>query len=224
MGILDSLSVTESGGNFAAQNNETGHGGKAGHYGRLQFGHARLQDAMRAGVIPQGTTPEQFMSSPGMQERTEAWHKQDMMRQAERLGLTQYIGQEINGTPITMDAILAMGHLGGMGGASKYLKSGGQHNPSDSFGTSLADYARTHGGAGSKTQAPQYPMQEPTQNAMVQPQREPENAMLAQQQRMAAMRQMMPQTNAMSADAFRNNSYAGPQYGFGAGQSPFTQG
>lgn len=218
MNILNSLAVTESGGNFTAQNSETGHGGQAGHYGRLQFGHARLQDAMRAGVIPEGTTPQQFMANPALQERTEAWHKQDMMRQAGNLGLTQYIGQEINGTPITMDAILAMGHLGGMGGASKYLKSGGRHNPADSFGTSLADYARTHGGAS------QYLQREPARNAMAQPQTDTQNAMLAQHQQMAVMRQMMPQTNALSTDAFRNNSYAGPQYGFGAGANPFTQG
>jgi len=123
----------------------------------LQFGRDRFDDAVRAGVIPQGMTIEQFgqdtPQSRQVQERTEAWHQQDLMRQAESLGLTQYIGQQVGGIPITMDAIVAMGHLGGMGGARDFLRSGGQSNPSDSFGTSLADYARQHGGPDSKHKA-----------------------------------------------------------------------
>jgi len=215
MSILNSLAVTESGGNFAAQNNETGHGGQPGHYGRLQFGHARLQDAQRAGVLPQGITPQQFMADPRLQERTEAWHQQDLMRQAESLGLTQYIGQQVGGIPITMDAIVAMGHLGGMGGARDFLRSGGQSNPSDSFGTSLADYARQHGGAGQQAQGAPQP-----QNAM-QPQAQPQDQ---QRNQMAAMRHYMPQTNALNAADFQNNTRAQPLMGFGAGQNPFQRG
>lgn len=214
MSILNSLATTESGGNFAAQNAETGHGGQAGHYGRLQFGHARLTDAMNAGVIPQGTTPEQFMANPEMQQRTEAWHLQDMRNQAERLGLTQYIGQDIGGTPVTMDSILAMGHLGGMGGAKRYLESGGQYNPEDSFGTSLSDYAARHGGAS-----------EPAR-----PQPAPQNALAAQMEpeqsarnSLADIRAMLPRQNMLNAADFQINQSSRPVYGFGAGQNPFTR-
>lgn len=145
-GFPASLIQSESGGNWRAQNGEMGAGGKAGHYGRLQFGHARLQDAMNAGVIPQGTTPEAFMADPGLQARTEAWHFSDIDKQAQRRGLDRYIGQNVGGAVITQDAIRSMAHLGGIGGATKYLNSGGKHNPKDSFGTSLGDYARRHGG------------------------------------------------------------------------------
>lgn len=186
MDILSSLAGTESGGRFDAQNAEMGHGGQAGHYGRLQFGHARLQDAMRAGVVPEGTTPEQFMADPALQARTEAWHKQDMMRQAERLGLTEYIGQEVGGIPITMDAILAMGHLGGMGGARRFLTSGGRDNPADSFGTSLADYARIHGGQ---------PQTAPQGNALAQQAPEPQQN---------ALRAFVPQAPMLDQAEFMN--------------------
>ena len=219
MSILNSLAVTESGGNFAAQNNETGSSGRNGHFGRLQFGRDRFDDAVRAGVIPQGMTIEQFgqdtPQSRQVQERTEAWHQQDLMRQAESLGLTQYIGQQVGGIPITMDAIVAMGHLGGMGGARDFLRSGGQSNPSDSFGTSLADYARQHGGAGQQAQGAPQP-----QNAM-QPQAQPQDQ---QRNQMAVMRQYMPQTNALNAADFQNNTRAQPLMGFGAGQNPFQRG
>jgi len=145
--FLDSLNASESGGNWQASNNVMGAGGMAGHFGRLQFGQARLQDAMRAGVIPTGTTPQQFMADPGMQQRVEAWHFSDIDAQAARLGLNQYIGQTVGGARITPEAIRAMAHLGGIGGARRFLESGGQHNPSDAYGTSLLDYALRHGGS-----------------------------------------------------------------------------
>ena len=140
-GYRESLIGTESGGNFGAQNNEVGAGGKRGHFGRVQFGQARLQDAMNAGAIPQGTTPQQFMGSPDLQMAAEDWHFADLEK-----NLAPYVGAVVNGEPLDMGALVAMGHLGGAGGARKYVESGGQYNPSDSFGTSLSDYAQKHGG------------------------------------------------------------------------------
>jgi hypothetical protein len=140
-GYRESLIGTESGGNWAAQNSEMGAGGQAGHFGRVQFGQARLQDAMNAGAIPQGTTPQAFMASPELQMAAEDWHFADLESQ-----LAPYVGAVVNGQPLDMGALVAMGHLGGAGGARRFVETGGQYNPSDSFGTSLADYAQTHGG------------------------------------------------------------------------------
>lgn len=137
----ESLIGTESGGRWDAANNETGAGGKAGHFGRVQFGHARLQEAMDAGVIPQGTTPEQFKASPELQMAAEDWHFQDLETK-----LAPYVGTVVNGQEMDIGALVAMGHLGGAGGAAKFVQSGGAYNPSDSFGTSLSDYAQKHGG------------------------------------------------------------------------------
>lgn len=146
--FMSSLIQSESGGNWNVMNREVGSGGARGHYGRLQFGHARLQDAMNAGVLPRGTTPEQFMASPELQQAVEAWHFADIDQQAERRGLNAYLGQTVGGATITPEAIRAMAHLGGIGGAQRFLESGGQYNPSDAYGTSLLDYAQRHGGAG----------------------------------------------------------------------------
>lgn len=152
--FLSGLINSESGGNWAAQNNEMGAGGQAGHFGRLQFGKARLQDAMNAGVIPQGTTPEQFMASPELQQAAEAWHFADIDNQAARMGLNRYYGQTIAGVPINQESIRAMAHLGGIGGAQKFITSGGQYNPSDAYGTSLSDYGMRFGGGGATNQLP----------------------------------------------------------------------
>ena len=140
-GYRASLIGTESGGNWKASNNEMGAGGQSGHFGRVQFGKARLQEAMDAGAIPQGTTPEQFMNSPALQIAAENWHFADLEKQ-----LGDLVGKEVNGQVMDMGALVAMGHLGGAGGARKYVESGGAYNPSDSFGTSLSDYAMKHGG------------------------------------------------------------------------------
>lgn len=156
---INSLIRTESGGNWAAQNSAMGAGGKAGHFGRLQFGRARLEDAMRAGAIPQGTTPEQFMASPDLQMAAERWHFADLERQ-----LAPLVGSVVNGQKLDMAALAAMGHLGGAGGARRYVESGGRYNPSDVFGASLSDYARTHGGAGGASMGGQT-MQMSTKNA-----------------------------------------------------------
>ena len=144
-GLPASLIRSESGGNFQAQNRERGAGGKHGHYGRGQFGHARLQDAKRAGVIPEWMTPAMFMADPRAQESVERWHVQDIMRQVQKQGLDRYIGKTVNGVTMTPDNMIAVAHLGGVGGLKRYLESDGRSNPSDSFGTSLADYAKIHG-------------------------------------------------------------------------------
>lgn len=140
-----SLIASESGGNWNALNSE-------GYGGRLQFGQERLADAARAGVIPMGLTGADFSRmSPEEQMAVEQWHFADIDRQAQAMGLYDYLGQNIGGVTITPDAIRGMAHLGGIGGAAKFIKSGGAYNPSDSNGTSLRDYGIAHGSGGGVT-------------------------------------------------------------------------
>lgn len=140
-----SLIGTESGGNFAARNNEIGAGGKAGHFGRVQFGQARFAEAKAAGAVPQGMTIQDFAKDTpegrAAQVSAENWHFEDLERK-----LSPYVGSNVNGQNLDLGSLVAMGHLGGAGGAEKYVKTGGRYNPSDSFGTSLADYAKKHAG------------------------------------------------------------------------------
>ncbi len=145
--IVGSLSGTESGGNFKAKNNEVGAGGVPGHFGRLQFGVARLNEAKAAGVMPRGMTPEQFLQDPATQIAVEEWHINDIVQYATDNDLTKYIGSTIKGVPVTMDGLIAVAHLGGKAGMKKFVESGGEYNPADAYGTSLLKYLDTHQGS-----------------------------------------------------------------------------
>lgn len=147
-----SLIQNESGGNWGAQNNAVGAGGQRGHFGRLQFGQARLQEAAAAGAIPQGTTPQQFMQNPELQQRAEQWHFADIDNHIRQTGLDRAIGQTINGVPVTLDGMRAVAHLGGKKGLSQFIATGGQYNPADVNGTRLSDYFARHGGGAQPTQ------------------------------------------------------------------------
>lgn len=137
-----SLIQTESGGNFQATNDIEGAGGK-GHFGVVQFSQARIAEAIAAGAIPQ-MSPEEFTANDRAQVAATNWHFNDIDSYIEKAGLGSYIGREINQTPLTINSLRAMAHLGGRAGMKRYLESGGEYNPADAFGTSLSDYAATH--------------------------------------------------------------------------------
>lgn len=145
-GGTSSLIQDESGGRWTAQNDAVGAGGKVGHFGRLQFGQARLEEAAAAGAIPPGTSPQQFMQSPELQKRAEQWHFNDIDQSIKANGLDRMIGKSINGVPVTLEGMRAVAHLGGKQGLAKFMISGGKYNPADRNGTRLSDYFARHGG------------------------------------------------------------------------------
>lgn len=136
-----SLARTESGGNYNITNSE-------GFGGKYQFGQPRLDDFNRA----MGTNyrvADLTAGSPEAAALTEAvqrWHIGDIDNFVTDNGLDRYLGQNIGGVTMTQNGLRAMAHLGGTGGMRRFLTSGGRYNPSDSNGTSLLDYARTHAG------------------------------------------------------------------------------
>ena len=133
---------SESGGNWKAENEEIGSGGLKGHFGRSQFGQARLMDAIRAGAIPEGTTPEKFMADKKLQQAAEKWHFGNLNDIIDTRGLSGLIGKEINGIPVTRQGLINVGHLGGPAGMVKFVESGGQYDPADANKTRLSDYLR----------------------------------------------------------------------------------
>ncbi|AMJ59370.1 hypothetical protein [Bosea sp. PAMC 26642] len=143
-----SLIQSESGNNWRAQNSATGAGGAVGHFGRAQFGQARLQEAAAAGAIPPGTTPQAFMQSPELQQSAERWHFGDLDSFIAKNGLDRAVGQQVAGIPVTIEGMRAVAHLGGKNGLQRFLQTGGQYNPADENGTRLSDYLRQHGGGG----------------------------------------------------------------------------
>ncbi|AMJ63044.1 hypothetical protein [Bosea sp. PAMC 26642] len=145
-----SLIQNESGGRWNAENNAVGAGGQRGHFGRIQFGQARLQEAQDAGAIPPGTTPRAFMASPELQQSAERWHWNDIDLTIKANGYDRLVGQPINGVPVTIDGLRAVAHLGGKEGMRKFVESGGAYNARDENGTSLMDYFSRHGGQRSR--------------------------------------------------------------------------
>jgi hypothetical protein len=136
----DRMGMAENSGRWTGVN-EYGYGG------RIQMGQARLTDAANAGVVPRGMTPQQYSQLPPERQRqVEEWHWNDIDKQAERRGLGRFSGQVIGGVPINRDSIRAMAQLGGIGGAERFIKSGGRENPRDANGTSLRDYGQRFGG------------------------------------------------------------------------------
>jgi len=150
--IPQSLIQNESGGDWAAQNNAKGYGGKRGHFGRLQFGHGRLQDYSTAhGIGP--IAPQAFMNAPELQKKVEQWHFNDIDDYVANKGLDRYIGSDVGGVRITPDALRSMAHLGGNRGLEKFLTSDGGYNPADANGTRLSDYGSRHSGPSPAPQA-----------------------------------------------------------------------
>jgi hypothetical protein len=133
-GAPPGLMRSESGGNFRAENPDTGASG------RFQFMPSRLADAKRAGVIPPDMTMEQFRADKDAQLRAERWHFADVNNFIEKNDLGQYIGTSMNGVPVTRDGMVSVAHLGGNGGLRRFLESGGRYNPADANGTRLSDY------------------------------------------------------------------------------------
>jgi hypothetical protein len=132
MDFRNALAASESGGNYGVVND-------LGYTGRYQFGDARLTDFRNATGL--NFTMDQFRNDPALQEQAYSWHIADIDRTIKENGLDRYIGQTVGGVPITLDGLRAMAHLGGVGGMTKFVTSGGAYNPADANGTSLSDYA-----------------------------------------------------------------------------------
>jgi hypothetical protein len=123
----------ESGNNYGARN-------KQGYVGRGQFGDARLEDARRAGVLPEGMDKEAFRRDPNTQQAVEKWHFSDINDFIDKRGLGAFEGKTVGGVPVTREGLVNVAHLGGKGGMEKFITSGGVYNPTDANGTRLSDY------------------------------------------------------------------------------------
>ena len=63
-----------------------------------------------------------------------------------RKDIKRSVGKIINGIKITESGILAAAHLSGAGNVKKYLRSNGQRNYSDAYGSSIKSYMKTFAG------------------------------------------------------------------------------
>ena len=98
--------------------------------GSLQFGEARLSDYQKA----TGTrfTQDEFIADEALQDAVADWHFTDIQDAIDALG------EEANS--YDRDGLMAVAHLGGVGGMKKYVRTKGEYNPSDALGTSLKSH------------------------------------------------------------------------------------
>ena len=98
--------------------------------GLYQFGDARLSDYRKATGAK--FTTQEFKEDEQLQQKVADWHFADIEDAIDALG------SEADG--YDRDGLMAVAHLGGVGGMKKYVRTKGQYNPSDALGTSLSDY------------------------------------------------------------------------------------
>ena len=209
---MDPMIRLESGGNPRAVNARTG------ATGLRQFMPAALE---AAGVYRRGgadgwagvfaipghedvRTREDFTANPAAQEAVYARHRAHLLREAERRGVTRLVGQTVAGVPVTEDTIVNAFHFAGPSGGSRFLMTGGQHNPSDG-NLRVDQYLRRLAGGGDmpagfgdadfrsvRNRVPAQPAAAPPDNAAITAQ-----LMAALQQRQAPAQ--MPQPTGMPA-------------------------
>lgn len=111
---------------------------KFGYLGKYQFGKSTLRRLKIRNV-------ENFLRNPEQQEK--AFKALcSLNKYILRKDIKRSVGKEINGILITESGILAAAHLGGAGNVKKFLRSGGAHNKSDAFGTSVQNYMEKFSG------------------------------------------------------------------------------
>ncbi|MEJ1222176.1 hypothetical protein [Sediminicola sp. 1XM1-17] len=131
IGFKEALAFKESQGDYFTIN-------ALGYLGKYQFGIGTLQ---LMGVY----NATRFINDPMLQEK--AFHTNIARNKwILRRDIKRFNGKRIGGVKVTESGILAAAHLAGAGNVKKFLRSFGEHNVSDEFGTSIAYYMRKFSG------------------------------------------------------------------------------
>ena len=127
----EALAFKESQGKYKAINT-------LGYLGKYQFGLTTLD---RFNI----KNPESFLANPELQEKAFA-ALCSVNKWILRKDIQRKVGKTINGITITESGILAAAHLSGAGNVKKYLRSNGNHNLSDAYGSSIEYYMKKFAG------------------------------------------------------------------------------
>lgn len=127
IGFREALGFKESGGDYFTTNT-------LGYLGKYQFGIGTLQ---LMGVY----NATRFLESPQLQEKV---FETNLARNKWilRKDILRFVGKKIGGVEVTESGILAAAHLAGAGNVKKYLRSGGQWDVVDAYGTSISFYLK----------------------------------------------------------------------------------
>ncbi|TDQ31650.1 hypothetical protein [Zeaxanthinibacter enoshimensis] len=131
VGFKEALAFKESQGNYFVINT-------LGYLGKYQFGINTLQ---LMGVY----NASQFLNDPSLQEKvfmTNLARNKWILRK----DIEWFVGHKIHGVEVTESGILAAAHLAGAGNVKKYLRSYGNYDTKDAYGTSISEYMRKFSG------------------------------------------------------------------------------
>lgn len=130
-GFKEALAFKESQGRYDVVNT-------LGYMGKYQFGAGTLK---LLGVY----NVTNFLNDPVMQERAfeaNIARNKWILRRYIKL----YNGKKIRGTEITESGIIAAAHLAGAGNVKKYLRSYGNDDVADAYGSNISYYMRKFSG------------------------------------------------------------------------------
>ncbi|MEA1786321.1 hypothetical protein U1E44_09485 [Arenibacter sp. GZD96] len=131
VGFKEALAFKESKGNYFTINT-------LGYLGKYQFGIGTLE---LMGVY----NATRFLNDPVLQEKafqTNVARNKWILRK----DIPRFVGKKMKGIEITESGILAAAHLAGPGNVKKFLRSGGELDASDDFGSSVAYYMKKFSG------------------------------------------------------------------------------
>jgi hypothetical protein len=111
---------------------------KLGYLGKYQFGKSTLK---RLKIY----NTSEFLNDSEQQEKAFV-ALCSLNKYILRKDIRRNVGKKINGIRITESGILAAAHLGGAGSVKKYLRSQGNENFSDAFGSSIQYYMKKFSG------------------------------------------------------------------------------
>ncbi len=84
---------------------------------------------------------QDFLNNPAVQDKAaHQWMQNFVWGWVQDRGLDQYMGQTIGGVTITASGLLAGAHLRGAEAVQQFIKSGGQNDPRDPYGTPVSQY------------------------------------------------------------------------------------
>src|SRR5690606_2321339 len=131
IGFKEALAFKESQGDYFTINT-------LGYLGKYQFGIGTLQ---LMGVY----NATRFLKDPALQEKV--FHTNIARNKwILRKDIPRFVGQRFNGVEITESGILAAAHLAGDGNVKRFLRSHGEFDVNDEFGTTINAYMKKFSG------------------------------------------------------------------------------
>lgn len=131
LGFKEDLGFKESSNNYFAVNT-------LGYLGKYQFSASTLEVI---GVY----NPNKFLKTPELQEKAFIANVQ-RNKWILRRDIRRFVGKKINGVVVTESGILAAAHLAGPGNVKKYLRSYGNVDFADDYGTTMYNYIKRFSG------------------------------------------------------------------------------